>query len=156
MDKRICYIGFIVFILCFMVGCTYNIKANGEGVLEEVNPIRENNKIEGVNYKIVLKNNDIDYFDSKIIQSIEHYTDIVSLDDVYVNIKFINESSSVYRLKKINLIVKGEVIKSYNYDKKIMDNSTIKILFDKETICKIGNEINDATIRIFFKKGNVY
>jgi len=109
----------ILSILIIMLS-TYFTPTTNNYFGEESSPIREADKIVGMNYTITIddsvKNKYLD-IDTSIISSIKHYKDINFIDDFYVDLKIDNKSKYKYSIKDISLISNGDYNK-YNIDYK--------------------------------------
>ena len=96
---------------------TYYIPTSNN-YMEEASPIREEDKMVGMNYTITLdkyiKKNNLS-IDTSIISSINHYKDINTIDNFYVDLKIDNKSKYDYVLKSIIIINKNKTSKKIKY-----------------------------------------
>ena len=112
-------------------------------ITEEATPVRNNEQIEAMNYKIVINSNkDRIVYKTKLLDSINHYLDVSDKEQIYIKFKFTNNTTNNYYLKKIVIYDKKSIIKSYNYYKKI-DDSEVDIVLDKNIL---SNTINNNKI----------
>lgn len=116
----------ILLIFFFITGCVPRTQAKKSEIDEEVNPIRENDKIIGFNYLIVLPKK---YDCSKrlrthIMESIAHYTDISLVQELYISVTIKNQSMKSYQLKDVYLKDENVVIKHYLFDLSFLSKKT--------------------------------
>ncbi|MBR2678262.1 MAG: hypothetical protein IKE63_02475 [Bacilli bacterium] len=112
-------------------------------ITEEATPVRNDEQIEAMNYKIVINSNkDRIVYKTKLLDSINHYLDVTDKEQIYIKFKFTNNTTNNYYLKKIVIYDKKSIIKSYNYYKKI-DDSEVDIVLDKNIL---SNTINNNKI----------
>lgn len=113
-------------ILVFITGCVPRTQGRRNDIDEEVSPIRENERIIGFNYYIILPKN---YDCSKklkthIIDSISHYTDISLVQELYISVTINNQSKESYQLKDVYLKDKDMVHKHFLFDLNFLNNKT--------------------------------
>ena len=126
---------------------------NFESISEEVTPNWNNNIIESLDYRMLInKGKDKISYKTKIIESINHYIDTSKRDEFIINLKFMNNSHEKYYLKKIVISNKEEIIKNYNYNKKL-DYTIIPLKIDKNTLEQvIQNKQVVGMIKIIIEK----
>ena len=107
---------------------TYFTPSTSNYIEEESSPIREEDKIVGMNYTITIddsvKNNNLN-INTSIISSIEHYKDVDSIDDFYIDLKINNKSKYKYSIDDI-LLISNSDSKKYNVDYK--DNNKYVVI----------------------------
>ena len=113
-----------------------NIKE--DQIVEEATPIRYGGLIKGMKYDIKIKDSNKDkiIYKTKALDSINHYTDISTLNNFYINFNLSNDSKDKYFLKKIIITNKDKIIKSYNYQN-IINNSEVDIKLSSKIFDKI-------------------
>ena len=132
MKKKYIYIsiiGIIVFILFF----TFDSKAQSI-ISEEASPIREEDKIVGFNYFITIgdKTNESNIMiNTAILSSINHYKNIKSIDNFFIDLKIINNSKYSYSIKDIIIVDNNKEIKKLKYKKK---NTNISFKLTKDDL----------------------
>lgn len=122
----------------------FNSKTSAKNTItEEAIPVRNNEQIEAMNYKIVINSNkDRIVYKTKLLDSINHYLDVSDKERIYIKFKFTNNTNNNYYLKKIVIYDNQSIIKTYNYYKKI-DDSEVDIILDKNIL---SNTINNNKI----------
>lgn len=126
----------IIPILLILLLSFSNIKE--DQIVEEATPIRYGGLIKGMNYDIKIKDSNKDkiIYKTKALDSINHYTDISTLNNFYINFNLSNNSKDKYFLKKIIITNKDKIIKSYNYQN-IINNSEVDIKLSSKIFDKI-------------------
>ena len=145
----------IALIICSTLLLVLNKPTNNRDIItEEALPIRNNDLIESMDYRLILNSNTEDkiIYETKVIDSINHYLNLFEKDHFMVNLKLINNSHSKYHLKRIVITNNTEVIKIYNYDKEI-DYTIIELDLTKEIIEKItkNNKVS-GVLKIIIEK----
>ena len=128
----------IIPILLILLLSFSNIKE--DQIVEEATPIRYGGLIKGMHYDIKIKDSNKDkiIYKTKALDSINHYTDISTLNNFYINFNLSNDSKDKYFLKKIIITNKDKIIKSYNYQN-IINNSEVDIKLSSKIFDKIYN-----------------
>ena len=117
MIKKSIYILITVAIVLSILFRFSNSKASSI-IEEEASPIREDEKIVGLDYSIKLRdreNNKSLIVDTAIISSISHYKDLKSIDKFFIDLKLIDKTK-IYNISKIVLTSKdNKIYKKINY-----------------------------------------
>ena len=126
----------IILMLCNLLMITK--ASDSDDIIEEANPIRSAEKIDALSYKITINNVDKKkiIYDTRIIESINHYLDTSDIDKFTVNFNINNNDEDKYYLKKIVISNKYEIIKIYNYNK-LIDNTKFSVKLNKEILDKV-------------------
>lgn len=147
--RKVFYIGVII-IFVILVLLVINSSSELYDISEEASPIREGEKIVGMDYIVTLgedvKGNNVNITTS-IISSILHYKDINSINDFYIDLKINNKSNYSYLLKNIMIVGNGGLSsKKLKYKK---NNNFISIKLNKKDFLRYNN---DSFIKIELEK----
>ncbi len=110
---------FILLFSCFfLTGCFSKTMAMPKDILEEAIPIRENDRIVGMNYMITIPK---DYplknrISTHIVDSIVHYKDLDNLESFPVSVLLKNEMDDDFELVEVSIEKEQIVLKSFSYD----------------------------------------
>ena len=99
-------LSFLVVLLLLILGSTFYQPEGYEKVEEEAIPIRENEVIIGMDYRVHIKeyvNDSVIVLSSHILDSIVHYMELDSIDHFLIRLK-IESFHSAYSLKDIYII----------------------------------------------------
>ena len=139
----------IIIIIILILTTAFKTTKEEPTISEEAIPIRHNEEIIGLNYNITIPNDLIDnkvIINTKIIDSINHYTDIKSIDNFQINIIISNKSNYIYKVTDIQLSSNNKNIQKIKYH-----NSNNKISF-KLVKDKLINNYEKYHINIELKK----
>ena len=119
--KKILYIIGICLVFIFIFIFYSNTKINASTLVnEEASPIREGDKIIGMDYVITIgegvKKDNV-YISTSILSSIIHYKNIEDIDSFNIDLKINNNSNYSYSLKNI-FIISGNSSKDINFKNK--------------------------------------
>ena len=147
--RKIFYIGVII-IFIVLVLLVINSSSELYDISEEASPIREGDRIVGMDYSVTLgedvKGNNVNIATS-ILSSIVHYKDINSINDFYIDLKINNKTKSSYLLKNIMLVGNnGLSSKKLKYKK---NSNHISIKLNRNDILKYSD---DSFIKIELEK----
>ena len=132
----------------FILLCFISNTCGKDSVVEEVDPVRNNDIIVGINYSVTLdKNFNNSRVDTHIIDSIYHYKDLDRIDNFIVNITIRNNSKYDYKLEKILLKDNNVIKKEFDYDAAIFVGKDKVFNF-----CLDGDFDKDYKIELELKK----
>ena len=132
----------------------FNNTIKKDDIKEEATPIRIGDTIQKMEYNIIIRDSNKDKisYNTKILDSIYHYTDISKFDEFLINLKLDNETQDKYYLKKIIIYNKNKIIKTYNYQN-IIDNREVDLKLSKDILNKIyKNNKLIGNIKIIIEK----
>ena len=141
------YILFYLIVLIILLLFFYSNKKDYTYLIhEEAIPIRDYNEIKGMKYTIdidkSIKDKNLDIL-SSIFASINHYKDINSIDDFYVNL----EVDKDYKVDNIRIVDQNNfIIRDVLFDK---DSKVIKLNLEKDDF---NNYKNNYDIKIKLKR----
>ncbi len=113
--------GIILIICCVLLtGCVPKTKAQFDDIIEEADPIRKEDKIVGMNYKITIPKNYSFYrvLSTHIVDSIAHYKDLNDIQSFVVSVTLKNETEKDIRLKEV--LVKNDDIVTNRFSNDII------------------------------------
>ena len=144
------YLIIIIMFSLILSGCNNNTNNN---IYEEATPVRDKDKIVGIDYKININSKEDNItINTKIIDSINHYKDINNIDDFYINLMINNTSNCKYYLKKIEINNSDSCLKKYNYNISISKKEKVFLLLDKNIIDRIKNSVSNSKIVLYIEK----
>jgi len=139
----------IVMLSLLLAGCN-NTK---EEINEEAFPIRKQDIIVGLNYKISINTKkDKLIINTKLIDSINHYKDFNSINNFFIKMIIDNNSKKKYYLKKIEINNNSNCIKKYNYNILLNKKKNVLFLLDDKIINKIKKNIKNSKVTIYIEK----
>ena len=141
------YIIFYFIVLIILLLFFYSRKKDYTYLIhEEATPIRDFDEIKGMLYKIDIDNSVNDKnldISSKIISSINHYKDINSINDFFVNLEIDND----YIIDDISIVDNNDfIIRNINYNN---DSNEIVLNLEKDDF---SNYNSNYDIRIKLKR----
>ena len=142
----------VIPVLIITLGFNNTIKK--DDIQEEATPIRIEDTIQKMEYNIIIRDSNKDKisYNTKILDSIYHYTDISKFDEFLINLKLDNKTQDKYYLKKIIIYNKNKIIKTYNYQN-IIDNREVDLKLSKDILNKIyKNNKLIGNIKIIIEK----
>ena len=139
----------IVMLSLLLAGCN-NTK---EEINEEAFPVRKQDIIVGLNYKISINTKkDKLIINTKLIDSINHYKDFNSINNFFIKMIIDNNSKKKYYLKKIEINNNSNCIKKYNYNILLNKKKNVLFLLDDKIINKIKKNIKNSKVTIYIEK----
>ena len=139
----------IVMLSLLLAGCN-NTK---EEINEEAFPVRKQDIIVGLNYKISINTKkDKLIINTKLIDSINHYKDFNSINNFFIKMIIDNNSKKKYYLKKIEINNNSNCIKKYNYNILLNKRKNVLFLLDDKIINKIKKNIKNSKVTIYIEK----
>ena len=139
----------MVMLSLLLVGCN-NTK---EVIKEEAFPVRKQDLIVGLNYKISINSKkDKLIINTKVIDSINHYKDFNSINNFFIKLIIDNNSKNKYYLKKIEINNDSNCIKKYNYNILLNKRKNVLFLLDDKIINKIKKNIKNSKVTIYIEK----
>ena len=109
----------LLLLCCFLLsGCFSKTQARPIDLIEEAVPIREKDRIVGMNYYLTIpKGYPIsDVIPTHIVDSIAHYKDLNSIDSFVVSIILKNETENDLELEKVLIQERQMILKRFSQD----------------------------------------